>query len=272
MPGDSIRNLEVCQATKPTRYRKRRLMNIAINFRYLIVIVVAFCALNLSVTSVADDDAMVPRILVTGEGSTDLAPDMAVLALTVSRQAETARSALDANSSAMNEVLSAMKAEGIEARDLQTSGFSIQPNYFHPPKQPSGKREPPRIIGYTVRNSLTVRVRDISSVGNILDKSVSLGVNEGGNIRFTNDDPSDAITQARVKAVKNAILKANTLAEAAGVKTGKLLQISEQSFNPRPMPMARAEMSGARLASAVPVTAGENSYRVTVNISFAIDQ
>lgn len=247
-------------------------MNIASNFSNAILLIVTLFALNLSTAAVADENDEIPRILVTGEGNADLAPDMAVLSLTVSRQAETARSALDANSSAMNEVLTAMKAEGIETRDLQTSGFSIQPNYFHPPQQASGKREPPRIIGYTVRNSLTVRVRDISSVGKILDKSVSLGVNEGGNITFTNEDPSDAVTQARVRAVKNAMLKANTLAEAAGVKTGKLLQISEQSYNPRPMSMARAEMSGARLANAVPVAAGENTYKVTVNISFAIDQ
>jgi len=163
-----------------------------------------------------------------------------------------------------------MKTAGIEARDLQTSGFSIQPVYVYPPQQPSGKREAPQIVGYTVRNSLTVRVRDISAVGVILDKSVSLGVNEGGNIMFTNDDPSAAITEARIKAVQDAIAKAQTLAKAAGVKTGKLLEISEQSFNPGPMPMARMAM--AESADSTPVAAGENTYKVTVNISFAIDQ
>jgi uncharacterized protein YggE len=132
--------------------------------------------------------------------------------------------------------------------------------------------EAPRIVGYTVRNSLSVRVRDISKVGAILDKSVTLGVNEGGSILFTNDDPSAAMTQARVKAMQEATAKAKTLAQAAGVKIGRVLEISEQSFNPRPMPMARAEMSMARSADAVPVAAGENTYKVTVNVSFAIDQ
>lgn len=220
----------------------------------------------------AADNDPTPRILVTGQGSVDLASDMAVLALTVTREAETARAALDANSAAMSEVLSAMKAEGIKARDLQTSGFSIQPRYSYPPQKSSGERQPPHIVGYTVRNSLNVRVRDITAVGKILDKSVTLGVNEGGNIQFTNDDPSAAITEARIKAVKSALAKAQTLAEAAGVKTGKILEISEQSFSPRPMPMARAEMSMARSADAVPVAAGENTYKVTVNVSYSIDQ
>jgi uncharacterized protein YggE len=210
--------------------------------------------------------------MVTGNGSVDIAPDMAVLMLSVTREAATARAALDANSTAMQDVLSAMTKEGIDTRDLQTSGFSIQPNYSYPEPVSQGKREPPRIVGYTVRNSLTVRVRDITAVGRILDKSVTLGVNEGGNIMFTNADPAEAITQARVKAVRDARDKAKTLAEAAGVKTGKLLEMSEQSFNPSPMPMARAEMSLARSADSVPVATGENTYKVTVDLTFAIEQ
>jgi len=227
--------------------------------------------LNSSMAYSDNSNVPFPRILVTGQGSFDIAPDMAVLSLTVTREAETARAALDANSSAMKEVLAAMKAEGIEARDLQTSRFSIQPRYTRPAPK-SGEREPPRIVGYTVRNSLTVRVRDIENVGVILDKSVTLGVNEGGNISFTNADPSAAITQARTRAVKDAIAKANTLADAAGVETGKLLEISEQSFSPRPVQMARMAMAMEAAAEAVPVATGENTYKVTVNISFAIEQ
>ena len=119
---------------------------------------------------------------------------------------------------------------------------------------------------------MTVRVRDISAVGTILDKSVSLGVNEGGNIHFTNDDPSKAISQARTLAVKNAMTKAKTLADAAEVRTGRILEISEYASHPRPMKMAQADMAVARSGSAVPVAAGENSYTVTVNISIEIAQ
>jgi len=237
-----------------------------------LVFVATAIFLFISSSCLAGDDNPLPRILVSGQGSVDLAPDMAILSLTVTREAETARAALDANSSAMTEVLAAMKSEGIEARDLQTSGFSIQPRYTYPTPKSSGDQEPPKITGYTVRNSLSVRVRDITKVGQVLDRSVTLGVNEGGNITFTNDDPSAAITQARTKAIKDAIAKAGTLAEAAGVKTGKLLEISEQSFNPGPMPMAMAEMSMSRSAKAVPVATGENTYSVTVNVTFSIDQ
>jgi uncharacterized protein len=212
-----------------------------------------------------------PRIQVSGVGTVQLAPDLAVLQLTVRREAETARAALDANSTAMKNVLAAMQAEGIEGRDLQTANFSIQPRYVYPPNQPNMARKPPRIVAYTVRNELSVRVRDIDRVGAILDKSVELGVNEGGNIQFSNADPSDALAQARTRAVEQALVKAKTLAKAAGVELGRVLEISEQSFAPRPAPMARAEMSMAA-DSAVPIASGQNSYEVTVQLSVAIDQ
>jgi uncharacterized protein YggE len=172
----------------------------------------------------------------------------------------------------MGEVLDAMQAEGIAERDLQTANFAIEPRYSYPPKKTNGERQPPRIVGYTVRNSLRVRVREVSRVGAILDRSVSLGVNEGGSITFTNEDPSGALSEARTRAMQEAIAKAGTLAAAAGVRVGMVLEISEQSFTPRPVPMASAEMAMSRASAPVPVAAGENSYAVTVHVSFAIDQ
>lgn len=210
-----------------------------------------------------------PAIEVSGEGEATLVPDMAVLQLTVLREDATAEAALAANSRAMKEVLAAMAAEGIDERDLQTSNFSIQPK-FHYPKPNQGDRAEPRIVGYTVRNSLTVRVRDIERVGVILQKSVDLGVNQGGNIQFTNDDPSEALAEARSEAVRDAIARAETLAEAADVDLGDILHISENSHIPGPIPVARARMAMAD--EAVPVAAGENSYRVTVRMRFGIEQ
>lgn len=214
----------------------------------------------------------VPRILVTGEGETEVPPDMATLSLTVTREAETAREALDANSAAMGEVLSAMRDAGVDESDLQTTGFAIEPKRVYPPAKPSGERRVPRIVGYTVRNGLVVRVRELERLGAILDRAVTLGVNEGGDISFGNAEPDEAVTRARERAVKDALSRANTLAAAAGVKVGRILEISEQSSRPRPVPMARAEMAMAADSGAVPIAAGRNTYRVQVNISLAIDQ
>ena len=217
-------------------------------------------------------DEPVPRILVNGEGSVDIAPDMAVLVLSVNREATTAREALTANSAAMSKVLAAMTGLGIEERDVQTANFDIQPRYTRPDRQANGPAEAPELVGYIVRNSLSVRVRDISKVGEVLDTSVTLGVNEGGSILFTNVDPSAAITQARVKAMEAALSKARTLADAAGVALGNVLEISEQNYSPRPMPMMARGMLAMDSAESVPIAAGENSYKVTVSVSLAIAQ
>lgn len=217
------------------------------------------------------NDSPRPRIIVSGEGEMAVAPDMAILSLTVLREAETARDALTANNEAVAKVIAAMKEAGIADRDLQTSGFNIQPRYVYPePKD--GQQQQPRIVGYAVSNSLTVRVRDLSKVGAILDQSVTLGVNQGGDLTFTNDDPAAVINDARKKAVANAIAKAKTLAEAAGVSVGNVLEISEQTYQPRPVPMARGKMMAMEASDSVPVATGENTYNVQVNVTFEIKQ
>ncbi|MBC2885981.1 SIMPL domain-containing protein [Ochrobactrum sp. CM-21-5] len=213
------------------------------------------------------------RIAVTGEGTMTSSPDMAILNLTVLREAKTAREAMTANNEAMAKVLEAMKKAGVEDRDLQTGGINIQPRYVYPDDK-NGLKEP-SITGYSVSNSLTVRVRDLAKVGNVLDESVTLGVNQGGDLSFVNDNPSSTINEARKRAVADAIAKAKTLADAAGVGLGPVIEINEQSRPPRPMPIARAEfktMAAGAAADSVPVAAGENSYNVSVNVVFEIKQ
>jgi uncharacterized protein YggE len=213
-----------------------------------------------------------PRITVVGEGEMAASPDMAILSLSVLREADTARAALDQDNKAMADVIDAMKKAGIAERDLQTSGLSIDPRYST--VKPDGKpQEEPKIIGYRALNSLTVRVRDLGKLGAIIDKSVSLGVNQGGDITFTNDDMSKPMEEARKRAMLDAIARARTLTEAAGVKTGKILDISEQSYRPMPRPMAmKARSFAAAAEDSVPVQAGENTYHATVTVTFEIEQ
>ncbi|WP_271894833.1 SIMPL domain-containing protein [Candidatus Phyllobacterium onerii] len=217
------------------------------------------------------DETPRPRIAVTGEGQAALAPDMALVSMVVLQEKPTAREALTANNEAMAKVLDAMKKAGIAERDLQTSGFNIEPRYVYPDnKDNTQPPEAPKIVGYAVSNSLTVRVRDLKKVGDILDQSVTLGVNQGGNLIFTNDKPEAIVEEARKNAVANAMAKAKTLTEAAGVGLGKVLEISEQSYSPRPMPMGQAKMMAAAPADSVPVAAGENTYNVNVNVTFEL--
>ncbi|QND53734.1 SIMPL domain-containing protein [Phyllobacterium sp. 628] len=238
------------------------------------LIAVAFAATAMMAVPFAAmaEEAPRPRITVTGEGEASAAPDTAVLSLVVLQEKPTAREALTANNDTMAKVLDAMKKAGIAERDLQTSGFSIDPRYVYPENKNGQQPQAPKIVGYAVSNSLSVRVRDLKKVGEILDQSVTLGVNQGGNLTFTNDKPDTIIEEARKKAVANAIAKAKTLTEAAGVEVGKVIEISEQSFQPRPYAAGapRVKMMAAEASDSVPVAAGENSYNVTVNVTFEL--
>ncbi|MBY5590204.1 SIMPL domain-containing protein [Rhizobium leguminosarum] len=238
------------------------------------VLTTALLALPLAAAAPAFAQEAKPRepvISVTGDGESSVAPDMAVVNLAVVKQAKTAREALDENNKAMNDVLTALKSGGIAERDLQTSGFSIQPQYNYP--QPvDGQQQQPQLIGYQTINSVTVRLRDLAKLGAVIDQSVTLGINQGGEIQFTNDKPDAAIEEARKAAVADAVKRAKTLSEAAGVKLGRILEITENVPRAMPQPVYRATMMKEASDAAVPVQGGENDYNVSVTVTFAIEQ
>jgi uncharacterized protein len=225
--------------------------------------------LAMPLAAAAQETPPTPRIVVSGQGQAAIAPDMAWLDLSVMREADTARAALDQANEAVAGVIAALKQAGIEPRDLQTSGLSINPRYVYPQNNDG---QPPRIVGYQVSNSLNVRVRDLARLGEVIDRAVTLGVNQGGGIRFENDDPKEAIAQARKAAVAEAREKAQTLAEAAGVALGRVIEISESAPAMPPIPMAKAMRMEAAQDAAVPIEAGENTYRVYVGVTYEIGQ
>ncbi|ACE92049.1 hypothetical protein AMC90_CH03105 [Rhizobium phaseoli] len=236
------------------------------------VLMTALLALPLAAPAPAMAQEAKPReavISVTGDGESSVAPDMAIVTLSVVKQAKTAREALDENNKAMKDVLDALKSGGIAERDLQTSGFSIQPQYNYP--QPvDGQQQQPQLIGYQTINAVTVRLRDLAKLGQVIDQSVTLGINQGGDIQFTNDKPEAAIEEARKDAVAEAVKKAKTLSEAAGVKLGRIIEINENEPRPLPQPAYRATMM-KEADAAVPVQAGETTYNVSVTVTFAIE-
>ena len=218
------------------------------------------------------DEKETSIISLTGTGSVSIAPDMAIVSFGVIKEAKTARTALDENNKAMATILTAMEENGIEKKDLQTSGFSIQPKYFYPKRKSNGEQPAPEITGYTVSNNLTIRIREIEKAGEILDLSVTLGINSGGNIQFTNSDTTAVLKEARIKAVKDAMEKAQTLAQAAGVELGDILNISENTSRPRPVAIAQARSLSVQEDAAVPIASGENNYSVIVQMSWEISQ
>lgn len=208
-------------------------------------------------------------LTVSGEGFTLAKPDMASITVGVTSQGATAAEALADSTKKMTAVMDAIKTAGIEERDAQTANLSVNPNYAQPdPAKPS---EPSKIIGYTVSNDVTVRVRDLSKLGTILDEFVSAaGANTLYGISFDFAEPAPLQDEARKRAVADAKARAKLIADAAGVALGAIQTISESgSYVPMAMEKRIYAMDGAR--SAVPIAAGESKISANVTIVFAIE-
>lgn len=202
-------------------------------------------------------------ITVSGEGSVEGAPDMAVLSLGVTTEGATATEAMSANSAALTAVLERLKAAGIADRDLQTSNLSLNPNWTG---YDSGAT--PKIVGYTASNQLMVRIRDLPKLGEVLDAAITDGANTLNGISFGLSNPRPAMDEARTEAVADARARAELLVTAAGARLGKIVSINENGGYAQPAPMFRA----AAEASPVPVQGGEVATTATVTIVFEIVQ
>jgi hypothetical protein len=227
-------------------------------------LLVAGCALASAQGQPTAPDMPRRTIVVNGEGQITTAPDQARLVAGVLTQAMTAASALDDNTRAMNNVFAALKRLGIPDAKIRTSNFSLTPQY--PPFRPDAP-EARNIVGYQVSNQVTVIVDDISKVGATLDTLIRNGANQSGGVAFEIADTKPLAERARRAAVADAIAKAKTLADAAGISLGPILSIQEGGvIDNGPAPRVFAAAVGAP----PPVSAGEQTVGVSVTVTYAI--
>lgn len=217
-------------------------------------------------TPVMADDAI---ISLTGIGEVTAKPDMALVTSGVVTQAATARDALTDNTKAMAELLAVLKEAGVEERDVQTSGFSVSPNYvYSDQRDANGYSLPPQINGYMVSNNVTVRIRDLASLGSVLDKQVTVGANAINGVTFTVADPSALYDEARKAAFADAKKKAELYAEAAGEELGLIKSVNEQQGYSEPQPYMMKAVDSVAASAAVPVATGELSFQINVNVTW----
>ncbi len=205
-------------------------------------------------------------IAVSGTGTANVTPDIAVIDLGTSVTAKTVADARDQAAQSMQKVIDAVKGQGVADKDIQTTSFSIQPQYNY--TQDKGQE----IIGYQVTNLVTIKVRKLDSVPAVLDDAAQAGGNDVrvNNVAFTVDNPDQYLKDARDQALKNAKEHAQTLADAAGVQLGAPTSISESSSMPQPIPYAAAAPARDAAGASTPVQPGETKLTVTVSVVYAI--
>ncbi len=203
-------------------------------------------------------------ITVTGEGIVAGIPDQALLTLGVTMRAETAAQAMAANSDAQAKVIARLLAAGVAERDIQTSNLSLNPDWRS--RDGSSAAE---IMGFVADNQVTVRVRDLTILGAVLDAAIQDGANTLNGLSFGLSEPRPAMDKARVEAVADAKARATLLATAAGVTLGKIVTLSESGGYVQPAPMFKADFAAA---APVPVQAGEVATTASVTIVYEIIQ
>ena len=201
-------------------------------------------------------------MIVIGEGSVSLAPDYARIRSGVTTRAKTAKEAADANGKAMAAVMAMLLSAGIEQKDIQTARFSVQPIYES--RQPNTEQ---KLTGFSVSNQVDVTIRQIGKVGEILDRLVTTGATDAGNVEFLHSDLSKALDRAREAAVADARRKAELYAHAAGLSLGSVNWITEDSgYAP---PMAKTAVRAFDGGSAPPpIAAGEDTLYVRITVGF----
>ncbi len=229
--------------------------------RFLVVCLTLLAGVNAPLPASADEGPK-RSLSLSATGAVQTAPDQVTITTGVTSEAGTAREALDKNTAAMTRMVEALKADGIEAKDIQTMNFSVQPIY-----EARKEGQAQRIVGYRATNSVRLVLHDIAKLGAVLDEVVSLGANDIGAIEFGVAEPEARKDEARKAAMAKAIANAKLYAEAAGVELGPVLSINEEEsiFQPR-----YAAPSAMEASKAVPIEAGTTTIEVKVHVSWQL--
>lgn len=209
-----------------------------------------------------------PVIVTSGEGIVKRAPDRAWVSIAAESRARVAAEAQRMNTEAMTAVLDKVKSLGVPAEAVQTTGYTLQPDYEYQ----NGRQN---LRGYIARNQVEVRVDTLSKLGEIMANAVGTGATNVSGVRFDLKDREGAETEALRLAVRDARRRADAAASGAGVRVVQIQRIDEQRDMDvvRPIPMAaRAgvmEMSAA--PAAVPVEAGQIEIRSHVTLTVRIE-
>ncbi|HAK74753.1 MAG TPA: hypothetical protein DCP36_16555 [Sporomusaceae bacterium] len=206
-----------------------------------------------------------PSVTVTGHAEMAVVPDTAYISLGIVTTASDVAKAKAENDATMNRIYTAVELLGINKEQIQTSGFSIQPQY----KQNTKNDDATVISGYRVQNTVTVKVTDFAQISQVIDASSQAGANQINGLRFAVNDESSLKDQLLAKAILDGKHKAALIAETLG---GSLGQATSVNLNGYSSPMSEnVRLYKADMASSTPISAGTLSISADVNMAFQLN-
>jgi uncharacterized protein len=187
------------------------------------------------------DDRRATRVMITGDSIVQAQPDTAIVSISVVTQNKSALEAQQENATRTDAVVRAVKAAAGANAEVKTSGYNVQPQRMY------RENQPPTITGYEVRNSVTVTLSELNKVGNVLDAAAQAGSNEVAGIMFTLRQDRQARDRALSEATREAMSKAQVIAQALGGRVVRIVEVQEEGFFMRPpMPYGAMEVAMAR--------------------------
>lgn len=232
----------------------------------LIVFVVLALVLLVSACAPAAANPNVRTLSVSGNGLAYLAPDIASIYIGIHTEKLTAAEAVAENTSQTQALISAIQDFGIDPKDIRTTNFSIWPMDRYDPVSgaPTGEKT------YAADNTVYVTVRDLETLGDLLDTAVQAGANTVNSVQFDVENKDEVLKQARVDALKKAEAQAKEIADAAGLSLGEVQTISFVD-NQYPIFDGKGGGGGAVAAeAAVPIQPGQLTFTVTVNVTYEL--
>jgi len=200
----------------------------------------------------------------SGTGKVLAKPDIAVIDLSIITDATTSKLAQDENSRKSTAVVNFLKSQGIDEKDIKTTGYNIYPQYDYV----TGRSV---LRGYQVNETITVKVRDLNKTDDVLSGVVTAGANQIGQVNLTIDDPEALKTQAREDAIKDAKKKADDLKSELGIRLGRIVNFAEDSGGVPPIYFAKSAAVGMGGGGPTPeIAVGENEISVTVTLTYQI--
>jgi len=203
---------------------------------------------------------------VSAEGKTTVEPDIALASFSVISRGLNPEQLTENNNDKMTAVVQFVKSEGIDAKDIKTTNYDLSPNYRYDPET-----ERNFITGYTLTQTIHVKMRDLAKVAKIVGGLTPLGVNQIGGITFTLDNKDTALAAARSDAFKNAREKAAVMARENGGRLGRIVNINEYTpVTPYYGVYAGKGIGGGMEAAAPSIEPGSQEYTIQVTLTYAI--
>jgi uncharacterized protein len=212
-----------------------------------------------------------PKLTVQGTGTATVTPNVLTIVVNISSSAGSATMALGDDDLKVTGALAAFKSGGVKAKDIQTSGLSLQPNYAYPKGLPT-------VTGYQVTNDVTATLHDVGRAGAVIDAVVGAAGNavQIQSLTFSSSDPSAVESRARAHAVTQAVSHAKAMALAAGRSLGPVCSLTDQTSAPSGFGvvpnLAEAGDAASGAASAVPIASGTQSETAQITLVYALRQ